>query len=58
MLASKYTQGLEACIAQDYMLTEVMTSMYTRIPAENARKWAPSTPINWRVVCRSASEPR
>ena len=38
MLASKYTQGLEACIAQDYMLTEVMTSIYARIPAEKRKE--------------------
>lgn len=37
MLAEQYSKPLEACIAQDYMLTQIMVRIYERLPAE-ARK--------------------
>ncbi len=37
MLAEHYSKPLEACIAQDYMLTQTMVKIYERLPAE-ARK--------------------
>ena len=33
-LASEFTQGLEACMAQDYMHTRALTLIYSRLPAE------------------------
>lgn len=37
MLAEHYSKPLEACIAQDYMLTQTMVKIYERLPAD-ARK--------------------
>lgn len=37
-IAEKFTAGLEACIAQDYMLTEVLATIYARVPAEKRRE--------------------
>lgn len=33
-LASAYTQGLEGCIVQDYVHTQVLALVYSRIPPE------------------------
>lgn len=38
MLAEKYGEGLEACIAQDYMLSGVMAAIYGRIPPEERKR--------------------
>ncbi len=37
-IADKFTAGLEACIAQDFMLTEVLAAIYTRMPAEKRKE--------------------
>lgn len=37
-LASKFTQGLEACMAQDYMHTRVLTTIYSKLPPEARNK--------------------
>lgn len=37
-IAEKFTAGLEACIAQDYMLTEVLAAIYTAMPAEKRKQ--------------------
>jgi hypothetical protein len=43
MLASEYSQGLESCIAQDYMHTQVLAKVYAAIPeAERQRMGTPS----------------
>ncbi len=34
MLSSEYTQGLESCMAQDYMHSQVLAQIYARIPQE------------------------
>lgn len=34
MLASEYTAGLESCMAQDYMHSQVLAQIYARIPQE------------------------
>ena len=54
MLASKYTQGSRPVLRRTTCMTEVMTSIYSRIPAGNAEEIgrARRPAINWRVVCR------
>jgi hypothetical protein len=43
MLASEYSQGLESCMAQDYMHTQVLAKVYAAIPeAERQRMGTPS----------------
>lgn len=34
MLAETYTEGLEACMAQDYMLSQMLAVIYSRVPDE------------------------
>lgn len=34
MLAEKFTAGLEACMAQDYMLSQMLAVVYSRVPKE------------------------
>lgn len=42
-IASEFTKGLEACMAQDYMHTKVLTSIYARLPdAELEKRGAPT----------------
>ncbi len=38
LLASAFTQGLEACMAQDYMHTQVLATIYARLPADQRAK--------------------
>jgi hypothetical protein len=38
MLAEAFTQGLEACMAQDYMHSKVLAMIYARLPAEQRAK--------------------
>ena len=46
LLASEFTQGLEACMAQDYMHTQVLATIYARLPAEQrAKTGAPSPQV-------------
>jgi hypothetical protein len=43
MLASEYSQGLESCMAQDYMHSQVLAKIYAAIPeAERQRMGTPS----------------
>lgn len=43
MLSSKYTEGLESCMAQDYMHSQVLARIYARIPqAERVRMGVPA----------------
>ena len=43
MLSSKYTQGLESCMAQDYMHSQILARIYARIPqAERVRMGVPA----------------
>ena len=44
MLASQFGKGLEACIAQDYIHTQVLILVYSRMPPEAPKKLGiPST---------------
>ncbi|MEQ1718245.1 MAG: hypothetical protein ABL907_20070 [Hyphomicrobium sp.] len=43
-LASKYTQGLEGCMAQDYMLSQVLATIYTKVPPEALAKMRAPSP--------------
>ncbi len=46
MLAEKYTEGLESCMAQDYMLSQVLAVIYSRVPADKLKDMnAPSADI-------------
>lgn len=43
MLASEFTQGLEACMAQDYMHSQELAAIYSKVPeADRVRLKAPS----------------
>ena len=43
MLASEFTQGLESCMAQDYMHSQVLAKIYAAIPeADRQRMGTPS----------------
>ena len=37
MLAGKYTEGLESCMAQDYMLSQVLAVIYSRVPHDKLK---------------------
>lgn len=38
MLSSEYSKGLEACMAQDFMHTQVLASIYAKVPLEQRQK--------------------
>jgi hypothetical protein len=38
LLASEFSQGLEACMAQDYMHTQVLATIYAKLPLEQRKK--------------------
>jgi hypothetical protein len=43
MLSSKFTQGLESCMAQDYMHSQVLARIYANIPqADRVRMGVPA----------------
>ena len=42
-LASAYSAAFEACIAQDYMETKLLTRIYGRLPPERLRKMGAPT---------------
>jgi hypothetical protein len=43
MLASEFSQGLESCMAQDYMHSQVLAQIYARIPqADRVRMGTPA----------------
>jgi hypothetical protein len=43
-LSSKYTKAFEACIAQDYLETQILALIYSRLPPETLRKLGAPTP--------------
>ena len=43
-LNSNYTKGFEACIAQDYLETQVLALVYSRLPPETLKKMGAPTP--------------
>jgi hypothetical protein len=43
-LNSNYTKGFEACIAQDYLETQVLALVYSRLPPESLKKMGAPTP--------------
>ena len=45
-LAEKYGEGLEACIAQDYMLSEVAAAIYARIPPDKRKEMGVVDPLD------------
>jgi hypothetical protein len=43
-LSSKYTRAFEACIAQDFLETQILTLIYSRLPPETLKRMgAPTT---------------
>ncbi len=44
LLASSFSQGLEACMAQDYMHTQVLATIYSKISAEERTKLGAPSP--------------
>ncbi len=44
MLASEYSAGLESCLAQDYMHSQVLAQIYARIPQEERVKMGTPAP--------------
>ncbi len=43
-LNTNYTKGFEACITQDYLETQVLALIYSRIPPETLKKMGAPTP--------------
>ena len=43
-LSTDYTRAFEACIAQDYMETQVLTLVYSRMPPDTLKKMGAPTP--------------
>jgi hypothetical protein len=43
-LSSTYTKAFEACIAQDYLETQVLALIYSRMPPESLKKMGAPTP--------------
>ena len=43
-LNSNYTKGYEACIAQDYLETQILALVYSRLPPESLKKMGAPTP--------------
>lgn len=44
MLASDFNRGLEACMAQDYMHSQVLAVIYAKLPAEDRQKAGAPSP--------------
>lgn len=44
LLAEKFSKGLEACMAQDYMHTQVLASVYSRLSPEALKKTGAPSP--------------
>ncbi len=44
MLAESFSKGLEACMAQDYMHTQVLASVYSKLSPEQLKKTGAPTP--------------
>lgn len=43
-LSSKYTRAFEACIAQDYLETQILALIYSRLPPETLKRIGAPTP--------------
>src|SRR5262249_3981341 len=43
-LASEYTKAFEACIAQDYLETQILSLIYSRLPPEKLKQMGAPTP--------------
>jgi hypothetical protein len=43
-LSSKYTKAFEACIAQDYLETQILAMIYSRLPPETLKKLGAPSP--------------
>ena len=43
-LSSKYTKALEACIAQDYLETQALALVYSRLPPETLKRLGAPSP--------------
>ena len=43
-LSSTYTRAFEACIAQDYLETQILTLIYARLPPETLKRMGAPTP--------------
>jgi hypothetical protein len=43
-LSSDYTKAFEACIAQDYLETQILTLVYSRMPPENLKRMGAPSP--------------
>ncbi len=50
LLASEYTKGLEACMAQDYMHTKVLATIYAKLPPEQLEALARPSPKRLRTA--------
>lgn len=50
LLSSTFTAGLESCMAQDLMHTQVLAMIYSRLPPERVKKLGAPTPD---VIARS-----
>lgn len=44
LLASEFSQGLESCMAQDYMHTQILAMIYARIPDEDRKRLGTPSP--------------
>jgi hypothetical protein len=44
LLASEYTKGLEACMAQDYIHTQVLATIYSKLPDDERKKVGAPSP--------------
>ncbi len=43
-LSSEYTKAFEACIAQDFLETQILTLIYSRLPPETLKRMGAPTP--------------
>ena len=43
-LSSNYTKAFEACIAQDYLETQILALIYSRMPPETLKKMGAPSP--------------
>ncbi len=44
LLASEFTRGLEACMAQDYMHSQVLATIYSKLPADQRQRLGAPSP--------------
>lgn len=44
MLASDFSKGLESCMAQDYMHTQVLATIYSKLPPERLQRLGAPSP--------------